>query len=223
MVAKFLLLVAAVAAIAYASPINSDVTDFDKVAMMLDAAAEDKVAKSTDEMPAWETPTWMPRRTNSSVTGSATVTLTGPTGLTVASNQATAATGTYAKEYAFLAKTFINGLGMGVTYTSGDVTALAGISAYTNTYTFSSRRGTVSAQYSITTTLLTADQYNTKTTGTAANSAFASAATSAKNDDSSIGGTISATVTGSAANTSGVARVTVGFAAIFLALFAQLF
>merc|ERR1712054_166759 len=113
MAAKILALVAALAVSAYASPLidrSGDVTDFDKVSSMIVNAQNNDMIKATEEaadIPAWETPAWMGRRTNASLSVGASVSMNvaSVTGFTATEGN-TAGTGTYV----FLANTYLGAL-----------------------------------------------------------------------------------------------------------------
>merc|ERR1711988_331420 len=223
MAAKILALVAALAVSAYASPLidrSGDVTDFDKVSSMIVNAQNNDMVKATEEaadIPAWETPVWMGRRTNGSLAIGAAVSMdvSSVTGFS-SSDSNTAGTGTYG----FLANAYLGALSLGSIDGSLSTTVaqqVDGITSYSASAT--TRRASVTVTYALITTLIDQSTYNAKTSNAAAfQSAISSAATTSL-ASSSLTGSVSVTGVVSVApqqvQASSATKITVGIFALF--------
>merc|ERR1712178_519090 len=184
-----------------------------------------KATEEAADIPAWETPAWMGRRTNASLSGGASVSMNvgSVTGFTATEGN-TAGTGTYV----FLANTYLGALELPSISSSAWTTVaqqIDGVTSYSATVT--TRRTAVTVNYAMVTTLIDAATYSSKTADATAFTAAVASAASAALSSSSLTGSVAVTgVTSTAATpvvTNSATRVTVGIFALFAALLSQLF
>jgi len=229
---KVLALVAALVVAAHASPLaQKDVTDFDKVSAMITDAQNDNFEKAAgydaEMLPAWETPEWMGRRSNSSLTVSATLVLVFSDAV-LATTQSTANT-PGAAGYAFFACVYLKSLGLSCPAGTASPTTVPGIDTYAQTLAFLTSRRVTSTTQSATmaTTLYSSAAAYTSAVNAIDSSALSSAAAAAAAATGAVNcGTASCTTIGTVVGNvvSGADRTTTfGVAALLAALFAQLF
>jgi len=249
MAVKLFALVAALALVAAnASPLVSDATHFDKVSEMIQDAQADNYGKAgleAETMPAWETPAWMGRRTNGTapVQLSSTLAITGTFDSSYSNSDGNTAGSV---TYLFFSCIYLKTLSF-TTCPSGDqsvVAAIPTISAYSQSVSGLSRRGTVSVAGTMTTTKFTTSAAASSAAQAAAGLSatdlanYATAATAAANSNTAGTTVAAATVTGTAVSgisssggasptptpTAAAGRTTTfGIAALIAAMFAQLF
>merc|ERR1711998_1854 len=226
---KLLALVAALVVAAKASPVaQNDVTDFDKVSAMITDAQNDNFEKAGYEaemMPAWETPEWMGRRTNSSVRVAASVSLTGTYSAAAQAESNTEGSTTYA----YFACTFLTGVGLACPTGVQSPTTVDGISFYSQTASFTSRRATATLSTTMDTTKFASAAAFSTQVASVDSAAWAAAASTATSTLAAASVTVAGvTVSGGTATAttppaSSASRTTFGIAALIAALFAQLF